>query len=151
MVFLQDKYLAIQSRSQLENQVLHNKPQALRNKPQALIMAFSLPLNRGIFVGVNDPYMNDFLLDENGDLLIEDGDLVIGDATTQNQQLILVAHKGEFKESPEIGVGISDALSSENLQELTNTIRRNFEYDGMTVNEIEIKPNGVLNVDAYYK
>lgn len=95
--------------------------------------------------------MTDLLLDEDGDVLIENGDFVFGEATTQNQELILVAHKGEFKESPELGVGISNALLQENLQEVLNSIRRNFEYDGMKVKQLEIKPNGSLSVDAYYK
>ncbi len=94
--------------------------------------------------------MTDILLDEDGDLRIENGDLVLGEATAQNQELILIAHKGEFKESPEIGVGISNALLSENLQDIVNSIRRNFEYDGMQVNKLEIKPNGTLTVDANY-
>lgn len=94
--------------------------------------------------------MTDILLDEEGDVLIENGDFVFGEATNQNQELILVAHKGEFKESPELGVGISNALLSENLQDIINSIRRNFEYDGMKVKKLEIKPNGALSVDAYY-
>lgn len=95
--------------------------------------------------------MTDILLDDTGDFLIENGDFVLGDATAQNQELILVAHKGEFKESPEIGVGISNALLSENLQDIINSIRRNFEYDGMKVNKLEIQANGALTVDAHYK
>lgn len=94
--------------------------------------------------------MTDILLDKDGDILIENGDFVIGDATNQNQELILIAHKGEFKESPELGVGISNALLSENLQAITNSIRRNFEYDGMKVKKLEINPNGSLTVDANY-
>lgn len=93
----------------------------------------------------------DILLDQDGDLAFKDGDLVIGDATLQNQHLILVAHKGEYKDAPEIGVGITDALLEENPRRVLSQIRRNFEYDGMKVETIDLAENGNLIIDAVYK
>lgn len=94
--------------------------------------------------------MNDLLLDEAGDLQISEGDFVIGDATLQHQRHIIVAQKGEYKEHPEIGVGIDNALLDENPKTLLTQIRRNFEYDGMQVNTIQINNDGSITVDAPY-
>ena len=42
------------------------------------------------------------------------GGLEIGRTTYQNQAVILQAHKGEFKEYPLLGAGISDILGGNN-------------------------------------
>ena len=94
--------------------------------------------------------MQDFLYDTDGDILIENGDFSIGESTQQHQEDILCAHKGEYKEYPEIGVGIKDELLNENPRQVLNQIRRNFEYDGMKVKTLEIAANGNLVVDAEY-
>ncbi|MEM8506229.1 MAG: oxidase [Bacteroidota bacterium] len=94
--------------------------------------------------------MNDILKDASGDLLVEDGDFVVGESDLQHQQDILLAHKGEFKESPELGVGIAEEQLNENPRQILNQIRRNFEYDGMVVNNVSIASSGNIVVDAYY-
>lgn len=94
--------------------------------------------------------MQDFLMDENGDLLIQNGDFVIGNSELQHQEDILAAHKGEYKEYPEIGVGIKEELLNENPRQVLVQIRANFEYDGMTVTTLQIAPNGNLVIDAKY-
>lgn len=48
--------------------------------------------------------MKGILIDsETGDLLVENGGLVVGDTETQTVEAVLVANRGEFKESPLIG------------------------------------------------
>ncbi|CAA0254148.1 oxidase [Tenacibaculum maritimum] len=94
--------------------------------------------------------MTDFLLDDNEDLTIQNGDFAIGNATLQHQKHILVAQKGEYKEHPEIGVGIANALNDENPRRLLTQIRRNFEYDGMQVKSLELKQDGSIAIDAPY-
>jgi hypothetical protein len=94
--------------------------------------------------------MQDFLLDETSDLRIENGDFAIGDATLQHQNHILLAQKGEFKNVPEIGAGVLNAINSENPRELLTEIRRNFEYDGMKVNTLKVDADGKLIIDATY-
>ena len=95
--------------------------------------------------------MNDLLLDENGDLKVENGDFVIGDATLQNQDAILEFQKGEFKEHPEVGVGLSNALLDENPREILSQIRQQFKYDGLVIKTFEILDNGDLDIDAVYE
>ena len=99
----------------------------------------------------NFAYMNDIQLNTGGDLEIKDGDFAIGDATLRHQEHIIIANKGEFKESPEIGVGIIDALNSENPKQVLSDIKRNFEYDGMDVKTLRFTSEGKIDVDAEYK
>lgn len=94
--------------------------------------------------------MDDFKLDQNGDIDILNGDFLIGDATLQHQKHILIAQKGEYKEHPEIGVGIANALNDENPRQILTQIRRNYEYDGMQVNTLEIDEDGNITIDAPY-
>ncbi len=95
--------------------------------------------------------MKDFLLDKNGDLLIENGDFVIGNSENQHQLDILLAEKGEFKEFPEIGVSINEMLADDNFVAFLIEAKKNLEYDGMQINNIEFTENGVLNIDGKYQ
>ncbi|WP_299682984.1 oxidase [uncultured Tenacibaculum sp.] len=95
--------------------------------------------------------MNDFKLDETGDLLIVNGDFVVTDATLQHQEHIILAQKGEYKEYPEIGVGISNMLNDENPRDVITQIRRNFQYDGMEVKQLDFDPAGDIVVEAPYR
>ncbi|CAL2108189.1 conserved hypothetical protein [Tenacibaculum sp. 190524A02b] len=95
--------------------------------------------------------MNDILLDEYGDLLIKNGDLVIGDATFQHQDAILMAQKGEYKQHPEIGVGIENALQDENPHKIISEIRQQLKHIGMEIKSLDIDSDGNLIIDAPYK
>jgi len=94
--------------------------------------------------------MRDFIVNEKFDLQIENGDFKIDESTLQHQNHIILSEKGEFKNSPEIGVGIRSALNDENPRAILSEIRRNFEYDGMKVNTLKVANNGNLLIDAEY-
>lgn len=94
--------------------------------------------------------MTDLLLDEDGDLKIVDGDFVIGESTAQHQNLLLIADKGEFKESPMRGVGVLRYLEDGTPDNLAREIRTEFTIDGMKVNQIKRLNNGNIEVDANY-
>lgn len=92
--------------------------------------------------------MKDILLEDN-DLIIEDGDFKVADATRQNQQLIIVSHKGEWKQHPLTGVGISDWLKGEKNGGLKAEIKQQFKADGMKVHKIDLT-NNTIRIDANY-
>lgn len=96
--------------------------------------------------------MNDILLDmEAFDLAIENGDLVVGRSDEQNQELLLVATKGDFKQHPDVGVDIASFINDDNVQEMLNEVRRQFTNDGMTVVSVNYDElNGKLEYDASY-
>jgi len=91
------------------------------------------------------------LLDETGDVMVQNGSMVIEDSTLQNQYLILLAQKGEFKEYPTLGVGISDMLGDDDALEWKKRIREEFAKDDMKVNKIDLNlQTGEINIDAHY-
>lgn len=75
--------------------------------------------------------------------------MVVGDILAQNQALILQLHKGELKEDPSVGVGISDMLLDSDLQNWSREIREQMELDGQTVDRIVLTENE-LTIDARY-
>lgn len=94
--------------------------------------------------------MTDILLDNAGDLMIVGGDLVIGESTVQHQQLLLVSHKGEWKQYPKVGVGIDDFLNDDTTNAMMNEITHQFELDGMKVKSTNTI-NDKLYIEANYE
>lgn len=95
--------------------------------------------------------MIDILLDNDGDLDFTNGDLNSGFSDNQHQEHILLSNKGEFKEFPEIGVGIEGMLDDDDFTGFLIDIKKNLEYDGMKINNVKIDESGNLNIDGYYK
>lgn len=96
--------------------------------------------------------MLDILLSSTFDLVIKNGDFDFGDATNQNQNLIILASKGEFKQSPTVGVGIIDyILDDANTDELEGVIQNEFEKDGLTIDKLKVNKDYTIDKIAYYK
>jgi hypothetical protein len=83
--------------------------------------------------------MNDILLTDN-DMGIKDGDIATGNANAQDIDLLLTSHKGEWKQHPITGVGISDYLLSDgrDADELGAEIRQQLRLAGYTGIEINL-------------
>lgn len=98
--------------------------------------------------------MVDLLIDiENGswDLRASDGDFVLGDATKQNQGILLACAKGEIALHPTDGVGVFAFMDDEGPADLLREIRRQFTKDGMEINTLGSNPTtGEIEVDAFY-
>lgn len=91
--------------------------------------------------------MNALILDKDNELVIKDGTLAIGETREQNAQLIILAEKGEFKEHPQLGVGISQFLKSTGREkELLRAIRVQLALDGIRPRTIDYN-NGKLNIE----
>lgn len=54
----------------------------------------------------------DILLDENYDLDISTGDIEFGDTTQQDVELIMMSQKGDWKQHPTLGFGITKYINS---------------------------------------
>ncbi|MDE6483477.1 MAG: hypothetical protein K2L01_06960 [Rikenellaceae bacterium] len=82
--------------------------------------------------------------------LITEG-LEIGETAYQNQALILQAFKGEFKEHPVLGAGISDMVCDHETAGWKREIAIQLESDGMKINECRLDINdNKLTIDATY-
>jgi len=95
--------------------------------------------------------MTEILLDANNDIIISDGDFAIGRSDEQNQKLILISNKGEWKAHPEVGVGIEEMLNDDAYTELLIETKKQLQYDGMQINNVSYTSDGKLNIDGNYK
>ena len=97
--------------------------------------------------------MNDVILDETFDLKIDEitGDFITGDTTHQNQGLILLASKGEFRQFPFVGVGLRYYVEDDKLGSLKPELTKQLTLDGMTVNNISVFTDGRVEIDASYE
>lgn len=89
----------------------------------------------------------DILLADDYDLLVADGDMATGECLKQSQMLLLVTNKGEWKQNPMTGVGVSNYLENVSAGTLQREIRSQFSMDGMQVSSISIN-GSTLNVEA---
>jgi translation initiation factor IF-2 len=89
---------------------------------------------------------------ETGDILIDGNSprMVIGDIAVQNAKLIIEANKGEFKEKPLKGVGISLYTEETTPERLVREIRREFFEEGLRISSLKIGDIGI-ELDVDYK
>lgn len=91
---------------------------------------------------------NDFLLDDEFDLLIEDNDLVIGNADEQDMKLLLLTMKGEWKTQPLTGAGLerfqkstadeAPAMVKEIKSQLAQNGFQNIKVDSRTLGQPKV-------------
>ena len=89
------------------------------------------------------------LIDSDYQPLISSGEIQLGEITPQNQAIIIQCHKGELKENPALGVGISDMLLDHDPLYWRVRIRESLELDGQSVDEVRITTSGI-NLKASY-
>ena len=89
------------------------------------------------------------LIDSDYQPLISSGELQLGETTQQNQAIIIQSHKGELKENPALGVGISDMLLDNDPLYWRVRIREALELDGEVVESIKITSSEV-QINAHY-
>ncbi|CAL2094715.1 hypothetical protein [Tenacibaculum sp. 190524A05c] len=97
--------------------------------------------------------MEDFKLDDSKDLSFNKGDLNIDNTDQQNIELILLSHKGSFKEFPILGVGITDYLKSPEIisrLRLENEISNQLEYDNFEIKEVDVNNLENIVIDGSY-
>lgn len=95
--------------------------------------------------------VHDFLLGDDLDLTIVDGDFEFGESTEEHQRDILLATKGIFRQSPELGVGITqELLNDSSNDDLLRLIQKEIEADGMGVQRLRVKEDGTIDLAATY-
>lgn len=80
---------------------------------------------------------------------IQKGTLALGDTLRQNQALLLLLHKGELKERPAVGVGISDMLLDNDPIYWRTSIKEQLEMDGQKVQSVKLTKTDI-KIEATY-
>ena len=81
--------------------------------------------------------------------VVTKGAMAVGDTLQQNQMLLLSLHKGDLKERPSTGVGLSDMLLDNDPIYWRTEIKEQLEMDGQTVTTVRVTQSGV-EIDASY-
>jgi hypothetical protein len=90
----------------------------------------------------------DFILDQEGDLLIRNSDFVIDFSDDQHVELLLSLNKGNLLEHPTTGYGIEQKLNSLfDLATSQRDIRLELERDGYEVKAIQLDEQGNISID----
>lgn len=92
--------------------------------------------------------MNGILIDaESGDLLIEHGRVVIGDTDSQIVEGVLVAMRGEWKESPLIGGEVKKMLGGQVDVMWRGEVKKMLEASGLDVQKVSISEDNIITVE----
>lgn len=95
--------------------------------------------------------MNDFII--NTDLEIANGDFVFDHVDQQNIEILLLNQKGNYKEFPVLGVGITQYLKSPDTTSrlrLENEIDKQLSYDNFQVKTLDINNLNNIQIDGNY-
>ena len=89
--------------------------------------------------------------DTNGavDLELSGGHLAVGEVLEQNQYLLLITHKGEWKEHPLVGVGIGDLVNDNDLAGWKREIAEALEQDGQVIEKLELTTDKLTLIARY--
>ena len=95
--------------------------------------------------------MKDVLVDSlNGfELMFENGDFKLGDPSEQNVNLLFISSPGEWKETPEAGIGIGKQQGVVIDRFFKRTVRLQLEADGFDIEFLNLTTQGV-QVDGVY-
>ena len=77
--------------------------------------------------------------------------LVVGNTLEQNKASILIAHQGEFKFNPDLGVGLGNITLSSDYLKYRHKIREHFAKDGLAVETLDLFENKPLKIVAHYE
>jgi hypothetical protein len=77
--------------------------------------------------------------------------LVVGNTLEQNKAIILIAHQGELKANPDLGVGLGDIVNSSDYLEYRHKIREHFAKDGLVIEILDLYENKPLKIVANYE
>lgn len=92
--------------------------------------------------------MNGILIDAaSGDLLVEHGRVVIGDTDSQIAECVLVAMRGEWKESPLIGGEAKKMLGGQVDVMWRGEVKKMLEACGLDVRKVSISEDNIITVE----
>lgn len=92
----------------------------------------------------------DIVRDQSGRIV---NGLNVGATQPQNEALILASNAGEFKNSPTLGVGLSNAVLSDTADTLKyrHAVRRNYDLEGLSISQLDMFDLRKINIVAKYR
>ncbi len=79
------------------------------------------------------------------DLAVTSGGMAVGETQAQEEYLVLVSQKGEWKEHPLVGVGVADMVGDEDLRYWKREIIDNLARVGIKIKGVSLN-NGQLEI-----
>ena len=79
------------------------------------------------------------------------GDLKVFESTQQHKRCLVVANKGDYRQSPWVGVGVETFLNDDSFGDIQNEIQKQFELDGIQVNDLRIDVDGTITENGSYE
>lgn len=93
--------------------------------------------------------MIDILLNEDNDISIVNGDFEVGESERQEIESILIAFKGEFKNTPLLGAEIPRMLKARSTRQgITREVNEQLKYDGFTRIDFKIQDDESFTINA---
>jgi len=96
----------------------------------------------------------DILFNADGDIDCAYGDFVIGESDQQHVEDILASNKGDYKQSPLVGVGIINYLhgpiSGVRRERMRADMMLQLEADGVIKPMVDVTANGEITVNGKY-
>lgn len=81
----------------------------------------------------------DYLLDNEGKMLIKNGDFVIGESEQQEIELLLMSSPGDWKENPAVGCALPTLIKSRSTEtKIKKVINQQLTNDGFKNISIEL-------------
>jgi hypothetical protein len=92
---------------------------------------------------------SDLLLDDNKNIATAGGDFATGFSDDQHVELLLVLHKGELKESPTIGVGLSNFIGKPSTDKaaMKREIKVGLSADSYKIKTLTVEDSGMFELD----
>lgn len=83
------------------------------------------------------------------DLLTKGGDFIVEESEQQHIQDIVFSSRGDFRQFPLVGVGITSTLNSnENIDVIRKRVKNQLNYDNFDVSEVELLEDKSIRIVA---
>lgn len=93
--------------------------------------------------------MTDILLNDENDISIVNGDFHIGESSQQEIEAVLIAFKGEYKNTPLLGAEIKRMLKARNTRQgITREVNEQLKYDGFQNIDFKIQDAENFTINA---
>ena len=93
--------------------------------------------------------MTDILLNDQNGITTLNGDFAVGESSQQEIEAVLIAFKGEYKNTPLLGAEIKRMLKARNTRQgITREVNEQLKYDGFQNIDFKIQDSENFTINA---